>query len=210
MHQRICRNKEARSLKIRPRGSLQITGNTLLRVQALSARFPPKTRYKPATRRVTSVQQDALRVCNNTPYERAIDAPRACNTTHYMRVIDKLLCATTLRRVRIRRSSRYGGVTRRSSRYEGVTRRSSRHGEVYKRSSRHWGVTRRSSRYGGVDTCSSRYGTGTNRPFQQDLSITTNTLSARQALPAGVPTSTIRFLTALTVRIRVRAVKIRG
>ncbi len=95
MHQRICSNKEARSLKIRPRGSLQITANTLLRVQALPARFPPKTRYKRATRRVTSVQQDALRVCNNTRYERAIDAPRACNTTRYMRAIDTLLCATT-------------------------------------------------------------------------------------------------------------------
>jgi hypothetical protein len=200
MHQRICSNKEARSLKIRPRGSLQITANTLLRVQALPARFPPKTRYKRATRRVTSVQQDALRVCNNTRYERAIDAPRACNTTRYMRAIDKLLCATTLRRVRIRLSSRYGGVTRRSS----------RHGEVNKRSLRHWGVTRRSSRYGGVDTCSSRYGGGTNRPFQQDLSITANTLSARQALPAGFPTSAIRFLTALTLRIRVRAAKISG
>ncbi len=81
--------------KIRPRGSLQITTNTILRMQALPARFPPKTRYKRATRRVTSVQQDALRVCNNTRYERAIDALRVCNTTCYMCAIDTLLCATT-------------------------------------------------------------------------------------------------------------------
>ena len=96
MHQRICSNKEARSLKIRPRGSLQITSNTLLRVQALPARFPPKTRYKRATRRVSSVSQDVLQACNKTRYERAIDAPlRWCNTTRYKRAIDTLLCEKT-------------------------------------------------------------------------------------------------------------------
>ena len=89
MQQRICSNKEARSLKIRPRGAFQITANTLLRVPV---RFPPKTRnktcYERATRRAIRVQQDALRACNNTHYDGAIDAPRACNTTRYM-------CATT-------------------------------------------------------------------------------------------------------------------
>jgi hypothetical protein len=96
MH-RAQKSHKAVKLKkgIRPRGSLQITSNTMLRIQTLPARFPPKTRYKRGTRRVTSVQQDALRECNNTRYERAIDVSRARNTTHYMRVIDMLLCATT-------------------------------------------------------------------------------------------------------------------
>ena len=34
----------------------KITANTLLRAQVLPGRFPPKTRYKRATRRATSVQ----------------------------------------------------------------------------------------------------------------------------------------------------------
>ncbi len=37
----------------------------------MPARFPPKTRYKRATRRATSVPQDALRVCDKTRYECA-------------------------------------------------------------------------------------------------------------------------------------------
>jgi hypothetical protein len=143
--------------------------------------FPPKTCYKSATRRDTSVQQHSVRSCNRRVTSVYHDAIHACNR-------HAIVCNDTLRRVRIRRSSRHGGVT--------------------KRSSRHGGVTRHSSRYGGVDTCSSRYGGGTNHPFQQDLSITTNTLSERQALPAGFTTSAIRFLTALTLRIRVRAAKI--
>ena len=49
----------------------KIAANTLLRVQALPASFPPKTHYKRATRRATSVQQDALRSCNKTRYELA-------------------------------------------------------------------------------------------------------------------------------------------
>jgi len=39
----------------------------------MPARFPPKTRYKLATRRATSVPQDALRACNTTRCMRAID-----------------------------------------------------------------------------------------------------------------------------------------
>ncbi len=145
MHQQICSIKEARSLKIRPKGSLQITSNTILWVQDLPGRIPPKTRYKYVTRRVTSVTQDELRVCNNTWYERAIDASRACNTTRYMRTIDTLLCATT-----------------------------------------HYGVCESDSLHDTGELPDTLHDTG---KFQQDLSITTNTLSVRQALPVGFPTS---------------------
>ena len=105
----------------------KITANTLLRVQALPARFPPKTRYKRATRRATSVQQDKTR------YERATrratsvqqDALRACNRRATSVQHDALhehnrhaiVCKDDLRRARIRRSSRHGGVTTCSSRY---------------------------------------------------------------------------------------------
>jgi hypothetical protein len=88
MQQQRCSNKEASALKIRPRGSLQNHRKHTLRGRLLTAGFPTSVR-------ATRVQQDAIRVCNNTRYERAIDAPQACNTTRYMRAIDTLLCATT-------------------------------------------------------------------------------------------------------------------
>ena len=51
----VATKKQGRSRYAREDPS-KITANTLLRVQALPGRFPPKTRYKRATRRATSVQ----------------------------------------------------------------------------------------------------------------------------------------------------------
>ncbi len=51
----VATKKQVRSRYAREDPS-KITANTLLRVQALPGRFPPKTRYKRATRRATSVQ----------------------------------------------------------------------------------------------------------------------------------------------------------
>jgi hypothetical protein len=119
----------------------------------MPARFPPKTRYKLATRRATSVPQDALRACHKTRYEHATRRATCAQSTRFV-------YKDALRRARIRRSSRHGRVTRRSSRHGGVSKRSSRHGRVTKRSSRYGGVNKRSSRYGGVTT-HSRYGGGT-------------------------------------------------
>ena len=103
----VTTKKQGHSRYVREDPS-KITGNTLLWVQTLTARFPPKTSYKCATRRVTSVPQDSLRSCNKTHYIRVFDTSRTCNTTRYMVAIDILLCATT----------HYdGGVTRRSSRH---------------------------------------------------------------------------------------------
>ena len=58
---RKCSNEDvATKRQVRSRYAREdpskITANTLLRVQALPGRFPPKTRYKRATRRATSVQ----------------------------------------------------------------------------------------------------------------------------------------------------------
>ena len=50
----VATKKQGRSRYAREDPS-KITANTLLRVQTLSGRFPPKTRYKRATRRATSV-----------------------------------------------------------------------------------------------------------------------------------------------------------
>ena len=67
---RKCSNEDvATKRQVRSRYAREdpskITANTLLRVQALPGRFPPKTRYKRATRRATSVvQHDALQACN--------------------------------------------------------------------------------------------------------------------------------------------------
>ena len=181
MQQQRCSNKEASALKIRPRGSLQNHRKHTLRGRLLPAGFPTSVR-------ATRVQQDAIRVCNNTRYERAIDAPRACNTTRYMRAIDTLLCATT---------------------HYGVCESGALHDTGELPSALHdTGELQGALHDTGELTLSARHGGCTNHPFQQDLSITANTLSARQALPAGFPTSAIRFLTALTLRIRVRAAKI--
>ena len=51
----VATKKQGRSRYAREDPS-KITVNTILRVQALTGRFPPKTRYKRATRRVTSMQ----------------------------------------------------------------------------------------------------------------------------------------------------------
>ena len=51
----VATKKQGRSRYAREDPS-KITTNTLLRVQVLPGRFPPKTRYKRATRRATSVQ----------------------------------------------------------------------------------------------------------------------------------------------------------
>jgi len=51
----VATKKQVRSRYDREDPS-KITANTLLRVQVLTGRFPPKTRYKRATRRATSVQ----------------------------------------------------------------------------------------------------------------------------------------------------------
>ena len=58
---RKCSNEDvATKRQVRSRYAREdpskITANTLLRVQVLPGRFPPKTRYKRATRRATSVQ----------------------------------------------------------------------------------------------------------------------------------------------------------
>jgi hypothetical protein len=134
----------------------------------MPARFPPKTRYKLATRRATSVPQDALRACHKTRYECATrratsmqhDALHArnrhalCTKMHYAVRESGALHDTG----ELQGSSRHGRVTRRSSRHGGVSKRSSRHGRVTKRSSRYGGVHKRSSRYGRVNKRSSRYG----------------------------------------------------
>jgi hypothetical protein len=66
----VATKKQGRSRYVREDPS-KITANALLRVQALPARFPPKMRYKRATRRVTSVPQDVLQACNKKHYECA-------------------------------------------------------------------------------------------------------------------------------------------
>ena len=71
----------------------------------MPARFPPKTRYKLATRRATSVPQDALRACHKTRYEHATRRATCAQSTRFV-------YKDALRRARIRRSSRYGRVTR--------------------------------------------------------------------------------------------------
>jgi hypothetical protein len=121
----------------------------------MPARFPPKTRYKCATRRATSVRQDALRACDKTRYECATRRATSMQHDALHAQSTRFVYKDALRRARIRRSSRYGGVTKRSSRHGGVTKRSSRHG----------GVTKRSSRYGGVTT-HPRYGGGTKSLLQ--------------------------------------------
>ena len=99
----VATKKQGRSRYAR-KDSSKITVNTLLRVQALPARFPPKTCYKRfyerATRRATSVQQDAIRVCNKARYERAIDTSRA-HTLHECNR-HAIVCNDTLRRARIK------------------------------------------------------------------------------------------------------------
>ncbi len=128
-----------------------------------------------------------------TPYE-------VCNTTRYIRAIDTLLCATT----------HYGvcesGALHDTGELPGALHDTGK----LPRALHDTGELPVALHDMGELTCSSRYGGGTNHPFQQDLSITANTLSVRQALSAGHPTSAIRFLTVLTLRIRVRASKIRG
>jgi hypothetical protein len=71
----------------------------------IPARFPPKARYKLATRRATSVPQDALRACHKTRYEHATRRATCAQSTRFV-------YKDALRRARIRRSSRYGRVTR--------------------------------------------------------------------------------------------------
>ena len=115
----------------------------------MPARFPPKTCYS-ATRRATSVRQDALRACDKTRYECATRRATSMQHDALHAQSTRFVYKDALRRARIKRSSRHGGVTKRSSRYGGVHKRSSRYG----------GVNKRSSRYGGVTT-HSRYGGGT-------------------------------------------------
>ncbi len=67
--------------------------------------FPPKTRYKRATRRATSVPQGSIRACDKTRYEHATRRVTCSQSTRFV-------YKDALHRVRIRRSSRYGGVTR--------------------------------------------------------------------------------------------------
>ena len=78
----------------------------------MPARFPPKTRYKRATRRATSVRQDALRACDKTRYECATRRATSMQHDALHAQSTRFVYKDALRRARIRRSSRYGRVTR--------------------------------------------------------------------------------------------------
>ena len=77
---------------------------------------------------VTKKQQDVLKTCNKMRHDRVIDTLRECNrlTTSVQHDVIQvynrhvIVCKDTLRRVRIKRSSRYRGVTTLSSRYGGA------------------------------------------------------------------------------------------
>ena len=72
-NENVATKKQKRSGYAREDPS-KITAKTLMRMQALSARFPAKTRYKRAARRGTSVHK--------TCYQRAINT-LLCAKTHY-------------------------------------------------------------------------------------------------------------------------------